>query len=79
MEIWERFFRIYLCEFFEPSLQNLVSEVEEDLSEDHEMPVVEAEVESMMFAAGRMRGDQDIMQTLGVVPLLWGLCGACLS
>lgn len=43
------------------------------------MPVVEGEVESMMFTAGRMRGDQHVMKALGVVPLCWRFCGVCLS
>ena len=56
-----------------------MGEVEEDLSENHNVPVVEGEVESMMLATGRMRGDQHIMKALWVVPLCWRDCSVCLS
>lgn len=44
-----------------------VSEVEEDFEKDHEMPVVEREVEGVVFASGGMGGDQNIMERFGGV------------
>ena len=51
------------------SKEDLVGEVEENLSEDHHVSMIEGEVKASVFAAGGMGGDQNAVETLGIVQI----------
>lgn len=52
-----------------------MSEVEEYFNEDVEVPMIKGEVNILMFTTVRMRGNQDVMKTLGYIILAshWGI------
>lgn len=55
-----------------------MSKVEEKLCEDHQISMVEGKVETMMFTACNMRGNQDIVKTLWPVEHIFSpLTGVC--
>jgi hypothetical protein len=41
-----------------------MGDIEEDLEDDHQMPVVGTEVDSVVLAAGSMRRNENIMKAL---------------
>jgi hypothetical protein len=53
--------KIYCLKFVVPSKKDLMSEVQENFSEDHKMPMIRSKIYSLMFAGGCMRSDQDIV------------------
>jgi hypothetical protein len=44
--------------------EDLMCKIEEDLGENHQMPMIKGKVKISMFAASRMRINQHIMETL---------------
>jgi hypothetical protein len=52
---------VYFFKLTHSTPENLMGKVEEELSEDHQVPMVEGEIEAGVFTTCRMRSDQDIM------------------
>lgn len=48
-------------------------EVEKDFCEDGEMPMIVREIKVSVFAASCMRGNEDVMEALGNVNLLYSI------
>jgi hypothetical protein len=44
-----------------------MGEVEEELSEDYQVSMIEGKIETVVFTCSRMRGYQDIMKAFGSI------------